>query len=207
MPCQNCCKNGQMIISPCPGTTCSDTSNCTDKSPLPDHCTEGAYSGAKVVCLKCEDGFFLNLSKGWSYSNCTACLSCNMGEYISSPCSEYSNTVCTPCNQCKPFENTSSLCNGTGLTDTTVCTCPLPENCLIADCSKDSALCATCAVGYYLKDGLCLACGSCQTGEYIARPCESCTNTVCLPCTPCPLDKMTISSCTGSETMDATVCE
>merc|ERR1719204_510907 len=55
-----------------------------------------------------------------------------------------------------------------------------------------------------MHDRVCSKCSTCNSGEFISKPCMSSTNTVCSPCSICRKGEYTVEEC--SETED-TICE
>jgi len=215
--CQICtiCKAGE-TTTPCGldrDTICT-SNNGTNCLP-PDHCLMVdcwmSDNGTEVQCKACEDGYYVD-----SQLRCTKCQSCQEGEWISYPCSGYTNTVCSTCTPCLTGQTTIKPCPGNGTTDSTQCMtlmadCPPPENCKLVSCWPSATSveiqCTECNSGYYVNSlARCSKCRVCNQGEFISFPCSGYTNTVCSACTPCDPGKFLVKACSGNGTADATQC-
>ena len=124
----------------------------------------------------CNTGYYLNgcgtdqLTYFSSPGICTACGSCNAGQYRIS-CSGMNPGACTPCD--------TSLCS---------------SGQYLSGCSGTSAgscrTCSTCNAGQYLSgcsgtsSGSCIACATCNAGQYLAG-CSGTSPGSCQACTTC----------------------
>jgi len=179
-----------------------------------DNCLDLEWCGSSSArCRDCFTGYYVN-----SDGQCSPCTKCTVGQFISAECDGYTNTVCTDCLRCAPGHSLVEYCPGTSTTDTTVCSedvhCPLPENCEASNCWEDPTepdgiklQCTQCRSGYFIDStGYCVACATCNIGQFISATCEGYTNTVCTDCTPCDEGTNLITPCPGTGTTDSNVC-
>lgn len=138
-------------------------------------------------CSECSDSYFLDEESGHcfscpfqctqctSYQNCTSCISADPVDGVCYYCGYLCNT-CTPdgCVECtldSYLEDNKCTYCGEGCSE-----CEGPDECLVCNSSHmmingkcvyiencivfDEMECFGCELGYYLYDGICLACDS-----------------------------------------------
>lgn len=152
---------------------------------------------------------------------------CYPGEYVSSPCTESSDTVCSPCTNgtfspgglvdscanCSVCGNHQLQLRACTPSSDTVCEecqeCPLGTH-SATQCSRNSTShCrpfTNCDDDEYIlspgtstSDRVCETCSSCGSGQAILHECSSHRNTVCLTCTTCQAGEIQIRPCTAGQ--------
>lgn len=180
--CSSSCSNGQYR------TACTTTADGTCIA-----CTNGPansqYTGSAYISNNCPwqclSGYYL------SGSSCPACSSCSANTYISSACTITSNTVCTgctltatACNNNNPTGYYRAACTGSADGVCTLCS-NKPSNSYYTGASPtyNSNACPwACNSGFYVSGSSCVACTTCNAGQYQTTACTSTANRQCQTC-------------------------
>jgi hypothetical protein len=141
---------GSFTCGTCPagytsgGGGCVDIDECVAATNI---CSAQASctNGAGTYGCACKLGF---TGDGIVCSACTT--SCRAGNYLSAACTATSNAICSPCSSCPAGNYVTAVC--AGASDTVCAACD--ASC--AACAGPGA-CTTCAAGYVLKAGACVA--------------------------------------------------
>ena len=114
---------------------------------------------------------------------CTACSTCAVGTYVSTPCTETTNRACTPCTA---GTNYSDIPNAGSCTPCADCAAGTKVN---APCTVSSnRTCTACVAGSTFSTSTnastCQTCATCQPGTKINTECTVSSNRTCTSCDP-----------------------
>ena len=201
LDCATCTSGSSTTCASCKIGFYLSEGKCT---PCDTSCAGGCTEAGPTKCNACKNGFLYDSAQCCS-SKCatcttgssTTCSTCSIGFYLSE-------------GQCVACDSTcANGCIGAGPAKCNVCKSGFPYDgaqCCsskCATCTTDSSTtCASCSIGFYLKDGKCVACDStCAGGCTGAGPanCIACKNgfpydgaQCCLPsCETCITDSST----------------
>ena len=217
-PCDVNCPTGSYRSSTCTITSnigCTICTSCGVGKYLLSACT----ATSDTQCADCERCAYYNFPPTYTSSACTdtnnsickACTSCGTGNYSSSPCSIFFDTVCSKCDvNCPTDSYMSSPCTRTRNTQCTNCTLCGVGKYLLSACTATSDTqcpdCDTCASYNFpptytrspctaTTNTICTACTSCATGNYSSSPCNL-SDTVCSKCDVCGPGQYFTMACT-----------
>jgi len=153
----------------CPPGTFGSSSGSSGCSPCPIG-TFTASSGS-TGCSPCPAGTF---TAAPGQSGCASCAKCVPGQYVHSACNQQSNTVCVGC--------------------TAIANCAVTPACSTVSNSQ----CSACSSGFFLQSNRCVACTTCNSGQYETVACSSLTNRQCATCVnTCPVGNALAGFCGG----------
>lgn len=194
-----------------PATECAACRECPNKGQVRVGGCSGTSRYDPPVCIDCMTG---NNRSG-----------CQVGEYVSTPCTADAPGECSPCPACEPGKYLSRPCTGrSAMSPDQVCqpcaSCGLDER--IRPCgldtpafSYDAYVNATLGAGGTvppnpadivlpppLDAGACVRCAACPAGSYISKRCDGLTvqdTRECSPCdSTCPNGKYMHARCDGT---------
>lgn len=193
------------------GITCMDIDECTTNNGGCDSLVTCTNTPGSHTCGNCPAGY-----SGGGAGVCTDINECTTNAANCAADADCSNTAgsflcackagftgtgvsCNACASCGVGSYQSAACTAT--TETACGTCP--TGCTA--CSN-STTCSSCAPGFYLNSGLCVACSTCGNGEYQVSACAATQNTSCATCSTCGNGQYQSLACGAGNNAECSTC-